>query len=198
MELLQSIQHLLRCRELLAEGFLGFQLPFSVKESPLVRPLCLVQWVPPLNSHIRTFYKQKASGECADSTSGSLALQSQGCASPMTTGTAWPAAPLMVASHCASWCLLRPPCSVCCGATPAVSPISPGPSPMTSLCPPHSMLPCASGPLRTAAASGRSLTLMALNCSAAPSSQSTTTSLWSGSRVPTHGGGGDAGPGGLF
>ena len=66
-ELLQSIRHLLSCRELLEEGFLGFQLPFSVKESPLLRPLCLMQWVPPLSSHIRTFYKQKASGECTDS-----------------------------------------------------------------------------------------------------------------------------------
>lgn len=98
----------------------------------------------------------------------------------MMTGTAWPAAHWTAASHCVSWCLPRPPCSVCCGATPVVSPTSPGPSPMTSWCPPHLMLPCVSGPLRMAAASGRSLTLMAPNCSAALSSRSTTTSLWSG------------------
>lgn len=101
----------------------------------------------------------------------------------MTTGTAWPVAHSTAASHCASWCLPHPPCCVCCGAIPVVSPTLPGPSPMTSLYPPHLMLPCASGPLRTAAASGRSLIPMAPNCSAAPSSPSTTTSLWSGSRA---------------
>lgn len=119
-------------------------------------------------------------------TNGPLALQSHGCASPTTTGTAWPAARSMAASRCASWCPPRPPCSACCGATRGVSPTSPGPSPMTSSCPPLSMPPCASGPLRMAAASGRSLTPTGPNCSAAPSSPSTTTSLWSGPRAPLH------------
>ena len=101
----------------------------------------------------------------------------------------------MAASHCASWYLPRPLCSECCGATRAGSPTLPGLSPMTSLCPPPLMPPCASGPLRMAAASGRSLTLTAPNCSAAPSSRSTTTLLWSGSRAPPHQGR-DAKPGG--
>lgn len=113
-------------------------------------------------------------------------LQSQGCASPMTTGTAWPAAHWTAASPCASWCLPHPLCFMCYEATRVASPTSPGPSPMTSSCPPPSMPPCVSGPPRTAAASVRSLTLMALNCCAAPSSPSTTTSLWSGSRTPAH------------
>lgn len=119
-------------------------------------------------------------------TNGSLPFQSQGCASPTMTGTAWPAAPWMAAFPCASWYLPHPLCSVCCEATPVVSQTLLGLSPMTSLCPPHLMPPCASGPLRTAAASGRSLTLMAPNCSAALFNLSTTTSLWSGSREPAH------------
>lgn len=113
-------------------------------------------------------------------------LQSQGCASPMMTDTAWPAVHWTAAFHCASWCLPHPLCSMCYGATRVVSLTLPGLSPMTSSCPPPSMPPCASGPPRTAAASVRSLTLMALNCCAAPSSPSTTTSLWSGSRTPAH------------
>lgn len=114
----------------------------------------------------------------------------------MMTGTAWPAAPWTAASPCASWCPPRPQCSACCGATPAVSPTSPGLSPTTSSCPPHSTLPCASGPLRTAAASGRFLIRTAPNCSAAPSSRSTTTLQWSGFRGPLTKGGA-AGPGEL-
>lgn len=182
--LLQSTKYLLRFRGPYGRGPSRFQLPFSAEESPLLRPPCLVQWDLAAGPQITGFHKRKHPVSVLTLTNGSLALQFQGCALPMMTATAWPAAHLMAASLCASWCLPHPLCSMCCEDTPVVSRISPGLSPMTSLCPPHSMLPCASGPLRMASASGRSRTLMALNCSAVPSSRSTTTSLWSGSRTP--------------
>lgn len=130
-------------------------------------------------------------GKHGEPTHSSLALQSHGCALPMTIGTAWPAAPWMAASHYANWCLPPPPCCMSCGATPVASPTSPGPYPMTFWCLPPWMLPCVSGLLRMAAVSGRFLTLMAPSYSAAPSSPSTTTSLWSDANaacVPWDGG----------
>ena len=56
-ETLVIVKCLLRCRELLEKGLLGFQLPSPAKESPLLRPLCLAWWVRAPGPHVRALCK---------------------------------------------------------------------------------------------------------------------------------------------